>query len=437
MRASSFLSITTAALAVMAFSAASAGTPTAATTTQPTGCQAQNMSVPQPTPCSGQNADVQSEQMQLNSSFSQFQLDVHSITEASGAAVSSGNVLTVGSATRNGASVESVQGAMGTTTSTSQIAVNDASGNVINTATATGNGLTAGTEGGPLAVTAVQAAHSTGDVNATSYTRSARVNGAANSATAGANVTTLNATNGALTGNITQWSTANVRATAEADHCCVNTAATGAALASANNITATSTNGASTMRTNQRTTGGEVVALVDLYAGYAGDAAATATANGNALTLGGAFAPMLMEATQENAAAIRSEAYVTIGGDYTGVVAASSYGVGNSAVGQNAGGNGTFRTNQSNTGSVTSYTAISGTGGVGASGGSTAIGNMASGFVCTQCGDASLSAWNRQVNSGPVTAATTIVGARNGSVIGSATAIGNAATYTIGTGRSH
>jgi hypothetical protein len=330
--------------------------------------------------------------------------------------------------------VRSQQDAFGSTTARSTMTVGDATGNVINTSTATANGLTAGTQNGLLALDSTQVLHPGADVNSTSYTSSQRVNGAANTAAAGGNVATLNAENAGVDARIFQNAAANVRATAEADHCCVNTVATGTAVASANNITVASRGGASAVSTDQRSSAGEVVALVDLYAGFAGDIVGNATANGNAVTVGGAFAPLTMDATQVNGSAVQASSFVTVGGDVTGVAGANSYGVGNSAVGQNAGANGRFITDQTNNGSVTSYTGVTSNGGVGATGSSTAIGNMASGFVCTTCGDATLVANNRQVNNGAIVAATGMTVGNSGTVIGSATAIGNSATYTIRNG---
>jgi hypothetical protein len=307
---------------------------------------------------------------------------------------------------------------------------------VINTATATANGLTAGTQGGTLVTDSTQTVDPGTNVTSRSYTNSRNVNGVANTASAAANVASLNATSGGgVNARLTQSSGANIRATAEADHCCVRTVTTATAIASANNITGTSNGGTANVTTNQRTRGGSVVALVDLYAGNTGDMAATATANGNAVTYGGAHAPLTMNATQDNTSNVQAEAYATVGGEFTGVVSGSSYGVGNSAVGQNSGANGTFNTDQRNSGRVTSYTAVTGNGGVGATGSSTAIGNMASGFVCTACGPATLTANNRQVNNGAITASTTMVAGQTGTVVASATAIGNAATYTIRSGQ--
>jgi hypothetical protein len=424
------LLLSSAAFGMLAISPAAAEAP--APQTPPATCG--QPATPAPGACNGQRPDVQNSQTQTNNAYSQFELQAGDIAEASGAAVSSANIATVGAQGARGVAVRSQQDAFGSTTSRSTMTVNTATDNVINSSTATANGLTAGTSGGQMAVDATQVVHPGADVNSTSYTSSRQVGGAANTAAAAGNVATLNAENAGIDARIVQNAAANIRATAEADHCCVNTAATGTAVASANNITAASRGGSSTISTDQRSSSGEVVALVDLYVGFAGDVLGNATANGNAVTVGGAFAPLTMDATQVNGSAVRAQSFVTVGGDVTGVASANSYGVGNSAVGQNAGGNGRFITDQTNNGSVTSYTGVTSSGGVGATGSSTAIGNMASGFVCTACGDASLVANNRQVNNGAIVAATGMTVGNSGTVIGSATAIGNSATYTIRSG---
>ncbi len=424
------LLLSSVAFGMLAISPAAAEA--SAQTSAPAPCNAQPAQAT--SPCNGQRPDVQNSQTQLNSSYSQFELEAGTITEASGAATSSANVATVGVQGPRGAGVRSQQDAFGTTTARSTIEVGTATGNVLNTSTATANGLTAGTQDGRMALDATQVVHPGADVNSTSYTNSRNVNGAANTAAAAGNVATLNAENAGVDARIIQNAAANVRATAEADHCCVRTVATGTAVASANNITVATRGAPSTVSTDQRSAAGEVVALVDLYAGYAGDIVGAATANGNAVTVGGAFGALDMNATQVNGSTVRASSFVTVGGDVTGIASSNSYGVGNSAVGQNAGANGRFTTDQTNNGSVTSYTGVTSNGGVGAAGSSTAVGNMASGFVCTACGDATLVANNRQVNNGAIVAATGMSVNNAGTVIGSATAIGNSATYTIRNG---
>jgi hypothetical protein len=424
----STLFLSSVALGLMAVPAAateaSAPPPTAPT------CQ------PAPTtPCGGGGSQVpfiQNEQIQLSSSFAGFDLDADAVSAASAASAASANLLTAGAENASGLIIENVQGAFGTTTAHTTMDVGHASGAIANSAAATANGLTVGTDTTAQTINSTQVVHPGADVNAWSYTRSRNVYAAANAAAAGGNVATLNGANSGVDARIMQNSAANIRATAESDHCCVRTAATGAAVASANNITGTSTGGGpATLSADQRSSGREVIALVDLYVGYTGDALATSAANGNAATYGGAFAPLEFNTTQVNTSAVTSSSAVTVGGDFTGSASASSYGVGNSAVAQNTGADARFTTDQYNGGRVTSYTTVSGSGGVGATGVSMAVGNMTSGAVCTACGPATLIANNRQINNGAVVAATTMVTGSTGHVVGAATAVGNSATYTI------
>ena len=375
---------------------------------------------------------IQNEQIQLSSSFAGYDLVADDIGSAAGASAASANLLTASAQNASGLIIETIQGAFGTTTAETTMDVGHAAGAVVNTTAATANGLTVTTDTTAQTLNATQVVHPGADVNAWSYTRSQNVYAAANAASAGGNVTTIHGANSGVDARIVQNSGANIRATAEADHCCVRTAATGTAIASANNITGASTGGGpAVVSTDQRSSGREVVALVDLYIGFTGDALANSSANGNATTYGGAFVPLEFNVTQENTSDVASTSSVTVGGDFTGAISASSYGVGNSAVGQNAGADARFDTDQYNGGRVTSYTAVSGSGGVGATGVSMAVGNMASGTVCTTCGPATLVASNTQMNNGAITAATTMVSGATGHVVGAATAVGNSATYTI------
>lgn len=426
MKLSTFF-MSSVAFGLMAVPAAATEAP--APSTQPASCQ------PAPSaPCGGstQVPFVQNEQIQLSSSFAGYDLEADHVGGASGASAASANLLTAGAQNASGLIIENVQGAFGTTTAHTSMDVGHADGAVVNSAAATANGLTAGTDTTYLTLNSTQVVHPGADVNALSYTRSTNVYAASNAAAAGGNVATLNAANSGVDARIVQNSAANIRATTVTDHCCVRTAATGTAVASANNITGTSTGGApAVVSADQRSSGREVIALVDLYVGYTGDALATSAANGNATTYGGAFAPLEFTVTQVNTSDVTSSSALTVGGDFTGVARASSYGVGNSAVAQNTGADARFTTDQYNGGRVTSYTTVSGSGGVGATGVSMAVGNMASGALCTACGPATMVANNRQMNNGAVVAATTMVTGSAGHVAGAATAVGNSATYMI------
>lgn len=375
---------------------------------------------------------IANEQLQTSSAFAGYALRAEDVGSAAGASAASANLLTTSAENAQGLVIDNVQGAFGTTTAHTWMDVGHADGAISNTAAATANGFSAAADATAVTLNSTQVVHPGADVNAWSYTRSQNVRAAANAAAAGGNVVTLHAANSGVDARIVQNSQANIRATAEADHCCVRTAATGTAIASANAATGASTGGGPALvSADQRSSGREVIALVDLYVGYTGDALAVSSANGNALTYGGAFAPLTVFATQDNTSDVTSQSYVTVGGDFTGALSASSYGVGNSAVAHNAGADARFVTDQSNSGAVTAYTAVAGGGGVGATGVSMAVGNMASGAVCAACGPASLVADNRQTNAGAIVAATTMVSGGVSHVVGAATAVGNAATYTV------
>jgi hypothetical protein len=391
----------------------------------------------QPAPASscsggGQLPFIDNEQLQMSSVFASYELRAENTGSAAGASAASANLLTTSAQNAQGLIIDNVQGAFGTTTAQTWMDVGHSDGTISNTAAATANGFSAAVDATAVSMNSTQVVHPGADVNAWSYTRSRNIYAAANAAAAGGNVTTLHAANSGVDARIVQNSAANIRATAETDHCCVRTAATATAIASANTATGASTGGGPALvSTDQRSSGREVIALVDLYVGFTGDALAVSSANGNALTYGGAFVPLTVFATQDNSSDVTSQSYATVGGDFTGALSASSYGVGNSAVAQNAGADGRFVTDQSNSGRVTAYTAVAGTGGVGATGVSMAVGNMASGVVCTTCGPATLVAANRQTNAGLITASTTMVSGGAGHVVGAATAVGNAATYSV------
>jgi hypothetical protein len=373
---------------------------------------------------------IVNEQIQLDTSFAGFNLDVVEAEDAGGAAAAAANTLNVNSGAGGGVTVQTVQGSFGSAIAQSDARAEWVSGGLANAAQATGNGTTISSTGGWLSTDSVQALHPGADVEAVTTTFARAAGYVAAGSSAAGNVAATNATAGSDQ-SLVQWGAANVRAIADADVCCAS-GASAAAVASVNNVTAMS-RGTAVVTVDQRTQaadGQTAQALTDLYVGTAYDAAAAATANGNAATVANAYGPLTSQITQVNEHGVLAEGYLTVGGGLEGSGGASSYGVGNSAQAQNIGSDAWMTFDQTNFGAVTSYSAFSGTGGVSAVASATAFGNVSSGYLCTQCGDATLSAWNNQTNAGGVTAAATLQAGSTPRVFGSATAVGNAASFT-------
>lgn len=342
-------------------------------------------------------------------------------------ALASGNSVTGAS---NGVDADYVsdQHMDGASRATTNATVWHATGVIAASSTAAGNGLTAQTSGGDLALRSDQRAHN--DVSAETRFTGGDAGDASTSASSSGNVAAIAAENGDLRVILAQESDGAVRASAEADHCCVAGQAVSGAIASANNATLAGTTTTNLSDTAQSARGA-VAARVDLYAGYATDASGNATGNGNALTIDNQWGYANGRARQQSSADVSADAYVTLGGDFLGFASAGAYGVGNSVTASNVGSDMALDVAQENSGDVSATAAMAGTGGVTALASSAAYGNSVSAALCAYCDSSrpTLTAANSQTNDGDVRSEGVLRTPNAQSVGASAAAIGNAATF--------
>lgn len=366
------------------------------------------------------------EQVTLGSSFGALHLHVDDVQEAGGSAIAAGNIANVSGGHVNGSSRQEMRG---DATAISDAQVWNADGAVVTGAFATGNGGTVETHGGDQTIEAVQITGGHSDIEAHARSTTGNTGALATSATAGANVAASSAVYGDLNARVRQTSGADVRASVEADACCVSGAAVADSLANANSVNAAGSTTTMIVSADQTSTGRDVSARTDLYVGYAYDAVGGATAAANSVTLDNEWGYLNASIRQRNASNTQAEAYVTLGGDWLGTSSATAYGVGNAAAVTNVGSDTVAAFDQANAGDVNAFAALSGAGGAYGLASATAVGNSASASLCHACGDATLSTPTNQANDGNIAATATVISSRAGNAYGTASAIGNAATF--------
>jgi hypothetical protein len=200
------------------------------------------------------------------------------------------------------------------------------------------------------------------------------------------------------------------------------------AIATGNNITATGTVGSSqVLQSRQRTVDGHIIAYSAAISGNAQAINNAATASGNNLSASNDGGPLNIAASQVNKVNVRSQA-LSNAYDF-GSNNSMAYSVGNSAMAGETGIELTMDLSQVNRGGVDAISEVDGNTGYDASSTAVAMGNAATGYVCSTCGG-QLGVSSRQVNSADVTSSSTInIGGRARSVSGVSTAVGNSATY--------
>lgn len=366
-------------------------------------------------------------QVQLDDSHAGLNIHVNEADAVDGAAIAGSNSLTVQGVAAD-LDAQGSQYSWGDATARTRVTAWHVWGDVNVGAQASGNSVYGAIEGGDINIEGAQTQR--GDTRARTELRSADAWASNAWAAARANTTDVAAYNGDLHLLGAQTNKGDVSATAQADLCCISTEAAASSTASANSVSAAGYTTTMLTATNQRSHGDSVQARTDLYAGYAGDAIASASAAGNTLTATNQWGYANVAASQSNRANIIAEAYVTLGGDWLGYASAAASGVGNSAAVSNVGSDTVMTTEQANSGFVGAYAALAGNGGD-ADANSAAYGNVVTGALCNACGEAGLTASNAQVNDGRVESVTTIRSGWARSVSGSATAIGNAASYSV------
>ena len=295
-------------------------------------------------------------------------------------------------------------------------------------ATAQGNAGQAQTVGGDLNIRASQTADG-GDVLASA--RASIANGQTLSAVASAasNNAALAADHGDMNIAMTQSASNSAYAVTDVDACCVGRTVAGASSA-INAYGSSSTTSTVYADYTQTSTGAQSQAATDVYQYRGYDVTAASTAAANSATINNEWGYAQIRGRQSSATNVSADTRVTLG-SWDGTAAVSAYGVGNATLATNVGSDLVLDVTQLNTGGVDAnaqFNAGSGNGGdvVVAS---TAIGNAVTGYVCSQCGDAALSATTSQTNGGNITSTGSISVNGAGAIYGSASAIGNAATF--------
>ncbi len=352
---------------------------------------------------------------------------------ASAVATAAGNSVS-GANITGGLDAESMQQMMGTTSSTAKLRAGTLHADALAVSTAQANSGQAQGENGTLKFKSYQSARG-GDVNAytTVETGNARTISAASSA-ASNNLATA-AGHGNLDGDVEQFATNSVRAVTDVDACCTGRTVVGASSA-VNAWSSASTTSTVDAKYDQQSWGSASEATTDVYQYRAWDVAAATTAAANSAAINNEWGYANIRGRQTSATDVKADTRVTLG-SFSGTASASSYGVGNSTLATNVGSDMIVDVAQINTGGVAANAQFNGasTNGGGVVLASTAIGNGFTGYVCSQCGDASLSGAVSQTNAGNVLSTGSITTNGTGMIVGSASAIGNSATFvTTGKG---
>jgi hypothetical protein len=200
------------------------------------------------------------------------------------------------------------------------------------------------------------------------------------------------------------------------------------ALAVSNNITATGTVGSSQILTaDQVMSGQRTMAVGGVYTGNAQTINNVATATANNITATNDGGPLDMAVNQSNSAGVR--ALATNVAYAFGTNNAMAYGVGNSISAGETGIELNMDFSQSNSARVEAIADVGGTTGYDAQATSIAMGNAATGFVCSTCGG-TLEINGTQVKSANIRARSTVtIAGSNRSAGAGATAVGNSATF--------
>ncbi len=295
-------------------------------------------------------------------------------------------------------------------------------------ATAQSNAGQAQTVGGDLNIDATQTANG-GDVVAAATAGIANGRTLSAVASAASNNAALAADHGDMDIRMRQDASNSAYAVTDVDACCVGRTVAGASSA-INAYGSTSTTSTVHADYTQTSTGAQSQAWTDVYQYQGYDVTAASTAAANSATVNNEWGYAQIRGRQSSATSVTADTRVTLG-SWDGTAAVSAYGVGNATLATNVGSDMVLDVAQLNTGGVDAnaqFNAGSGNGGdvVVAS---TAIGNAVTGYVCSQCGDAALSATTTQTNGGNITATGSISVNGAGAIYGSASAIGNSATF--------
>lgn len=377
------------------------------------------------------------DQLQFGDVFATMNVDTRGATGTGAGASSSATAIgnTASAANLTGPlALRSRQTFSGAANATATLTADDACCYAIAVANAQGNALQAQHDGGAATVDAVQTADG-GDVSTLARARIRNTSQFSVAAISAQNNAATASSNGALNATLAQTSSASAYAVADADACCsgLTVASAGSSINTWSGETHTST---SRTDITQTSTGATSSAAVDAFQVTAVDATAAANASGNSATLASEWGYADLRANQNNQTAIAADARLQLG-SWTGTGTASAYGVGNAVLATNVGSDLNVDITQINSGGVSATAAFTG-GTAGADSGlavlsTAAIGNAATAWACSACGQASAYGSVNQTNGGTITStgAMTTTGAQG--AIGSASAIGNSASFVTTT----
>jgi hypothetical protein len=294
--------------------------------------------------------------------------------------------------------------------------------------TAQGNTGEAQVNGGDLDLVATQTSGPK-DMFAGTRVNAGNARTLAAASSAAQNNAATGADNGDLNVNLTQTASGSAYAITDVDARSSGSTLAGAT-ATGNAYGSVSTTSTVNARYNQTSTGPQIMASADVYQGRGYDVTAGSTAAGNSASVDNKWGYAEVRGRQANDSAVNAETRVTLG-SWGGAASLSSHGVGNTSLVTNVGSDLAVDVSQGNNGAVGSDAVFNGASQEGGAVvlNSTAIGNAFTGYVCSQCGDASVSGSVRQVNTGNITSTGTINATGAGQIAGSATAIGNSASF--------
>jgi hypothetical protein len=231
-----------------------------------------------------------------------------------------------------------------------------------------------------------------------------------------------------LHGTVNQTSTSSAEASTGVQLKYVSGSANFAGTTINNNVTAAGANGSSMdLNIKQSATGNHTQGTAFSSGGTMQSVNTAGTAIANNVSINNTGPGLNVVTDQNNTSYVRAQ---TDNNAYSfGSVTAAAYGVGNSVLAGEVGGQLHLDNNQVEAGGVLAQATAGGNTGYDISAQSTAIGNAVTGYACSECGGV-INVGNRQTNSSNITSSSTInVGGSNRTATGISTAVGNTATF--------
>ena len=380
-----------------------------------------------------QDTVVVSNQVQLGDVFAEQTLNVVDVEEQTTAVTTAtGNALS-GAVEGGTLTLTSTQDMQGDATAQTTLNIAGSNGQVTILTEAVANTGDAGAYGADMTATVTQTAGAV-EITANSDVAgpTAYLNdGGAVSATALANSQAFGLSDGSTSSmTVTQSSAALAEAEVEAVVQYMPDTAIFSAAATSNNVSTSGSNGTSQLLVvDQAMTGPRTQSTAFVSAANAWMLEGSAAAVGNNVAAINEHGSLEVDSTQSNASTVRADAIV-LSYDY-GLASAQATGVGNSMLAGNNGQYVEIDNAQFNSGGVEVNASFAGNGGYDSYVTSTAIGNAATGYACSEC-QGTLIARSSQTNTNGVSATSTVDITGSGrSITGTATAVGNSSSFWV------